>query len=102
MPAGVEEVQGTDIGFSFVGDGKDEYIFHGITIEQVPDLAYNAGALTSEADHVEQCSRTTEAAPYEFVDSWLGQAACANTIDRYAFESQCAIYVPFYGYNYPV
>jgi len=100
MPAGEEEVQGTDFALIVTGDGRYEYTVHGITIEQVPDLGYNAGAHTDEADCVEQCSRTAENLPYEFVDSWLGQAACAHTLDRYAFESQCAIYVPFYGWEY--
>jgi hypothetical protein len=35
--------------------------------------------------------------PYDFVDSWLGQACLAHTLNRLNHEARPICYVPFFG-----
>ena len=76
-------------------------IVHGALVEVVNVDTYNAPPDAATASHFELADRQAIALPYDFVDSWQGQMAAANTLTRLTFESRPICYVPFFGEGPP-
>ena len=101
---GLFQVLGTDWelrAWLSIDAGGPAYI-HGVRLYQVHDELYNAPTLAAECDRAEITDRalaTSQAQPYDFVDSWGGQSCLAHTLDRFTYESGNDIVVPFYSYE---